>query len=418
MEPNDTPQRDATPTELGRVIRRVLPKLSMPAGDEDWFHLTAAATGDLTISAEQSQPGDNLRLELYDEGATTLLAAGTNLADGAGSIVGERIVFAAGAGRGFLVRVLPNGTGEVRYSLDLQSLTADLGTRVHGLQRGTLTPGDEAFYLVKAGAAGSLDVTATSGANVQGNLNLELLDPNQLTILASGQAAGPPGPGEVERASLPVEKGRAVLIRVSGGAGSGGDFTLEFTDFDQFTTAENATLLFPAGAGPAEVALGDLNGDQKPDLVVSNAFTDTVSVLLGGGDGTFQAPRQFAVGAFVTAKGDIERFLPTFGRAVAIADLNRDLIPDIVVTNYASADVSVLLGRGDGTFEPERRFDATAGPRALDVGDLNNDDVPDLVVTDLTDTPFVTHVAILLGRGDGTFEPQRTFQVPVAAAFS
>jgi hypothetical protein len=123
------------------------------------------------------------------------------------------------------------------------------------------------------------------------------------------------------------------------------------------------------------------------------------------------------VGAFVTPRGDFQGLLPNFGRAVAIADFNRDGIPDVVVTNDASSDVSVLLGRGDGTFEPQRRFNATAAPRALDVGDFNNDDIPDLVVTDSSAAPVI-NVAILLGRGDGTFEPERTFQVPVAADFS
>ncbi len=56
--------------------------------------------------------------------------------------------------------------------------------------------------------------------------------------------------------------------------------------------------------------------------------------------------------------------------------MNHDGLPDVIVTNYSSADISVLLGRGDGTFQPQRRFDATSAPTALGVGDFNGDGNP------------------------------------------
>ncbi len=93
---------------------------------------------------------------------------------------------------------------------------------------------------------------------------------------------------------------------------------------------------------------------------------------------------------------------------MVIADFNHDGIPDVAVTNYDSGDVSVLLGRGDGTFEPQLRFNATTAPVDLAVGDFNGDGIPDLVAIDSQGDADST-VAILLGRGDGTFEPERTF---------
>src|SRR5207249_1565287 len=75
------------------------------------------------------------------------------------------------------------------------------------------------------------------------------------------------GPGAKEQASLAIQQGQSVLILVTGQAGSSGSFGLAYTNLDQFNTPENATLLFPAGAGPSQAAVDDLNGDGKPDLV-------------------------------------------------------------------------------------------------------------------------------------------------------
>jgi hypothetical protein len=401
FEPNNAA---ATATDLGQVIHQHLPKLDIPPGDEDWFHLTTAATGNLTISAVQEEAGVSPRLELRDASGATVLAVGTALHDSGGASIGQQIVFPSPAGQTYLVRVLPGpgaaANGPFRYALDVESLTANLGPQVHNVLTNSLNPGDQALYLISAGASGSLQATLTAEAGFQGTLNLEVLNPDTLAVLASGQGSGN---GMTQRASLPVQQGQAVLLHVSGDATARGNFTLEFTNLDQFNTPENKTLFFSAGPGPSEVAVADLNGDGKPDLVVSNALTNTVSVLLGNGDGTFQALRQFAVGAFQPTLAGVGNTVPNFGRAVAVADVNRDGIPDIIVTNYASGDVSVLLGRGDGTFQPQRRFDATPSPFALAVGDVNGDGIPDLVVLD--STAQQGKLGILLGRGDGTFQP-------------
>ena len=85
-----------------------------------------------------------------------------------------------------------------------------------------------------------------------------------------------------------------------------------------------------AGGFPFSVAVADLNGDGAPDIVTASAISSDVSVLLGNGDGSFQAQQRFAA-------GDV----PTL---VAVADLNGDGDPDIVTAN-GSGDVSVLLHR-------------------------------------------------------------------------
>ena len=252
----------------------------------------------------------------------------------------------------------------------------------------------------------------TAAANLQGTLSLELLDPDKLTVLATGTASGPPGVGQIEQAGVPVKRGQAILVHVSGTAGTQGDYALESTNLDQFSTSETASLFSPAGAGPSSVAVGDLDGDGTPDLVVADALANTISVLLGNGDGTFQAPRQFAIGAFKSPNPiGIEFQLPTFRRKVVLADLRHDGKLDAIVTNYDSGDVSVLLGRGDGTFDPQRRFDATIHPFDVTVGDLTGNGIPDLVVCS-SDASGKSTIAVLLGRGDGTFQPPRTFTVP------
>src|SRR6266566_4819084 len=135
------------------------------------------------------------------------------------------------------------------------------------------------------------------------------------------------------------------------------------------------------GNGPAGVAVGDFNGDGKPDLAVANLNDNTLSILLGNGDGTFQAPQTFAgVGT-----------KPYF---VAVGDFNRDGKPDLVITNHLGNTVTVLLGNGDGTFQPAQTFLVNSDPVYATVGDFNGDGVQDLAVANL----HALTISVLLGN--------------------
>jgi hypothetical protein len=160
---------------------------------------------------------------------------------------------------------------------------------------------------------------------------------------------------------------------------------------------------YDAGGGAISVAIGDLNADGYQDLAVANGGGDTVSVLLGNGDGSFQSPVSYAA-------GDV-------ARSVAIDDLNVDGYLDIAVANYGSDTVSVLLGNGDGSFQSAVNYAAGNGPESLAIGDLNVDDYPDIAVTNFLE---VGTVSVLLGNGDGSFQSPVAYGVesfiPVSVA--
>ena len=125
---------------------------------------------------------------------------------------------------------------------------------------------------------------------------------------------------------------------------------------------------YPAGEQPYFIAIGDLNGDLAPDLVVVDQWRDNISVVLGIGDGTFIPAVQYAVG---------ER-----PKSVAIGDLDGDQVLDLAVANWLGHNVSVLLGTGDGTFDAAVQFATGVLAWSVAIGDLDGDQMPDLAVAD------------------------------------
>jgi hypothetical protein len=131
---------------------------------------------------------------------------------------------------------------------------------------------------------------------------------------------------------------------------------------------------YPAQLGAQAITAADVNGDGKLDLVVANeALANSgVSVLLGNGDGTFQAAVNYATG--------------TMPYGVVVGDLNGDGIPDIATSDNDAGTVSLLLGNGDGTFQPHVDYpvnypnNVATALLSLALGDFNGDGMLDLVV--------------------------------------
>jgi hypothetical protein len=190
---------------------------------------------------------------------------------------------------------------------------------------------------------------------------------------------------------------------------------------DRVVPAFLAPVNYATGSIPVVVVTADFNGDGIRDLAVANAGSNDVNILLGNGDGTFQAAQTLFVNSAPAVAGDF----------------NADGKMDLALTgynpgtqgfwgNYAyypgtppTTEVTVLLGHGDGSFQPVSSvFTGATRPLAVAEGDFNADGKMDLAVTGFTPgssprwdyyyydpgTPTTSEVTVLLGNGDGTVE--------------
>jgi VCBS repeat-containing protein len=149
-----------------------------------------------------------------------------------------------------------------------------------------------------------------------------------------------------------------------------------------FSAAANSAVSVPEFA-----AIADFNGDGKMDLAVSNFFPggQTVSILLGNGTGGFGAPVPYNVGISPSA--------------IATGDFNADGKTDLAVVNQDAATTSILLGNGNGTFQPQTTL-STQNPDSVVIADVNADGKADLLVG----MSVGNQISLFLGNGNGTFQ--------------
>lgn len=249
------------------------------------------------------------------------------------------------------------------------------------------------------------------------------------------------------------------LAIVSGDFNGDGKIDLALADGNAVSVLGNGNgtfgnaITYPTG-GASSVVIGDFNGDGNPDLAVGNESSgganNTISILLGKGDGTFEpytsvpAPDDgndalavadfnhdgkfdLAVASSNNSEGGISillgngdgTFAPAvsypvpfgFTNAVAIGDFNGDGKPDIAATNYDGYDVSVFIGIGDGTFKSAVNYPASINPVGLVTGDFNGDGRED--IASITGSYPSGEVSVLIGKGDGMFATHVNHVIPL-----
>ncbi len=162
---------------------------------------------------------------------------------------------------------------------------------------------------------------------------------------------------------------------------------------DRYLLSFSPATSFPVGQNPQAVMTGDFNNDGRLDLATANFYGNDISILLGNGDGTFQASRNYA-----TWEGP---------DSIAVGDFNDDGKLDLVagVTGDAPEDgaITVLLGNGDGSFEWfQDIYTGGCTPQAVAVGDHNADGNLDVAVKG-AGLNNASDLTVLLGDGNGSF---------------
>lgn len=255
--------------------------------------------------------------------------------------------------------------------------------------------GSHSYKAIFLGTPHGSVVAAASSSSVA-SLNVTGTHPSTTTLAVSGEpgsytltatvngildAPGPTAPTGVV-SFLDTSNNNAVLASAPVSSGTRG---LSFVNSSNPVTVSE----------PNAVAAADFNGDGITDLAVSNSNSGQVilTILLGNGDGTFKA----------TAASPTVGLYPD---AIIVGDYNGDGVPDLAVTSVDDNRVTVLLGKGDGTFIPAPTLDTISTPQSMATGDFNGDGIADLAVTN------ANSVLVYLGNGDGSFHAPVAVPLP------
>jgi hypothetical protein len=265
--------------------------------------------------------------------------------------------------------------------------------------------GDGTFATAPSAPAGNVFPSAVAAGDFTGSAKPDLVTTgiggNAVVLLNNGGGTFRTGP------TLPVS-GSPDAVAVGDFTGDGHQDVAVGTEAGQIDVflgngdgTFQAPLVVNLGTNHAITALaaGDFNGDGRLDLAAASAQTGQVTVLLGNGNGTFQAGEVITVGG--TPEG------------LTVAALTGDGRLDLVTADR-SGGVAVLLGNGDGTFRSTAPVPLSGDVTAVAVGDFFGDGKKDLAVTTLGHQGASSAVSVLRGNGDGTFQAPVTFQLGVA----
>jgi hypothetical protein len=248
-----------------------------------------------------------------------------------------------------------------------------------------LAPGSHSIKALYAGtgpAASNLSSSVSSPVTV----SITGGQPTATTLVAAGNA------GNYTLTSETLGFGTTSLngINIPFYDGTDGDVLLGSAPLGASKTLQFFQAAFggTTGDSPVQVAVGDFNGDGKPDAATVNLNSSTISILLGNGNATF------------TVQPSPLETEPD-SNAIVAGDFNNDGNLDLAVTSVYSNTVGIFLGDGKGNFTPFANFPAGLAPVSLATGDFNRDGQLDLAVVD-QDGMTVT---ILFGGGNGSFTP-------------
>jgi hypothetical protein len=304
----------------------------------------------------------------------------------------------------------------VTFDHPIQTSTVSASTfRVHGRWSGRA---DGIFSFSNAGRTVTLDpnLNFSGGETVSVNLSHSILATDgsplrsggyafQFTVATGPQVVAPAtGPFPFTQIdSLVVRSTPNVLTRAYGGLGADFDrdgwldlaVVNEITgDLRVFMNRSDGSGLYdpflqpptPIGSVASPNEPGDFNNDGFPDATTGNVADNTVSIVLGNGNGTFAPQQVVAVGGSP--------------HGIAVLDADGDGDPDIATANTGSNNVSLILNNGNGVFGAATSFDAGgSGEYSMGAGDMTGDGIADLVVGTQGDST----IHVLRGNGNGTF---------------
>jgi len=159
---------------------------------------------------------------------------------------------------------------------------------------------------------------------------------------------------------------------------------------------------YKVGKNPTTVTPVDINQDGFTDIVTTNMASNTLSILLGNGDGTF--------------RDQIQLHVCQEPRSLASASFNNDTYPDVVLACSGSDQIAILFGRADGRFEEGPQYPVHRTPIAIASDDLNGDHMTDLVVALRNDK-----IKVFIGVGNGEFRHGQQYEygdTPTSVALS